>query len=371
MRFITKELWFVFAIIFTHPLFGQNQTDRIAWQQTITISNEATPSNADSTWGYHQHYGSQYARLLKLQNGTWLAGYTIAPNKGYEKQTNGGLQLQISRSQDDGKHWAVLSSLQDEGRDLDNAQLIQLKDGSILLACRSVRWQESYRLKVYKSSDNGKTWVYLSAIDSNEGKRDELGNPDKGIYEPHFYVLNDGRLSVMYANEKHVTEIPSYSQIISQKISSDGGKTWGKEIWVAYEEGHNASRPGMPVWTKMKDGNYIVTYEVCGPEKCNIYCKMSKDGIHWEKGLGKPIKDQLGAPYVLSLTNGNLIVTSNSSNISISKDFGAHWETINKAFERSLWPALYQFSNNTIGAVSAEQRLEGGTAVQVRFGNIQ
>ncbi len=127
----------------------------------------------------------------------------------------------------------------------------------------------------------------------------------------------------------------------------------------------------MPVWTKMKNGDYIVVYEVCGPEKCGIYNKISKDGIHWEKGLGSPIKDQLGAPYILSLSNGNLIVTSNSSNISISEDYGAHWQTANKAFEQSLWPALYQFNNNTIGAVSAEKRPEGGTAVQLRFGNIQ
>lgn len=368
-----QKLLFVFAIIISNAIcFAQNQNDSIQWQQTVTISNEVIPADADSTWGYHQHYGSQYARLLKLKNGTWLAGYTIAPNKGYEKQTSGGLELQISQSSDDGKHWTVLSSLKDEGRDLDNAQLIQLKDGSILLACRSVRWQESYRLKVYKSTDEGKTWAYLSTIDSNEGKPGELGKPDKGIYEPHFYVLDDGRLSVMYANEKHVTETPSYSQIISQKISNDDGKTWDKEIWVAYEEGHNASRPGMPVWTKMKNGDYIVVYEVCGPEKCGIYNKTSKDGTHWERGLGNPIKDQLGAPYVLSLSSGKLIVTSNSSNISLSEDYyGDHWQTINKAFEQSLWPAIYQFNNNTIGVVSAEKRPEGGTSVQIRFGNIQ
>ncbi len=152
MHFITKRLWFVFAIFISNAVFAQNKTASIAWGQTVTISNEPIPTDADSTWGYHQHYGSQYARLLKLKNGTWLSGYTIAPNKGYEKQTTGGLQLQISQSTDDGKHWTVLSSLKEEGRDLDNAQLIQLKDGSILLASRSVRWQESYRLKVYQSS---------------------------------------------------------------------------------------------------------------------------------------------------------------------------------------------------------------------------
>jgi hypothetical protein len=40
------------------------------------------------------------------------------------------------------------------------------------------------------------------------GKPGELGHPDKGIYEPHLYILNNGSLSVMYANEKHVIENP-------------------------------------------------------------------------------------------------------------------------------------------------------------------
>lgn len=230
-------------------------SDAVSWGQTVIISNEPIPAGADSTWGFYGYYGSEYARLLQLKNGSWLAGYTISTNKGYKKDSAGGLQLQISKSIDEGKHWTVLSGIKDPGRDLDNAQLIQLKDGTILLACRSVRWQESYRLPVYKSVDGGKNWQYLSTIDSNEGKPGELGHPDKGMYESHMYILDDGRLSVMYANEKHVSETPSYSQIIAQKTSGDNGKTWGKEIWVAYEEGHNASRPGMPVWTKMKNGD--------------------------------------------------------------------------------------------------------------------
>jgi hypothetical protein len=345
--------------------------DSITWQQTVVISNEPLPVGADSTWGFYGHYGSEYARLLHLRDGTWLAGYTVSTNKGYRKDSTGGLHLQISKSSDGGKHWMVFSFIKDAGRDLDNAQLIQLKDGSILLACRSVRWQELYRLPVYKSTDDGKSWQYLSTIDSNEGKPGELGHPDKGMYEPHLYILDDGRLSVMYANEKHVSESPSYSQIIAQKISADGGRSWGKEIWVAYEEGHNASRPGMPVWTKMKNGDYIIVYEICGPEKCNIYYKKSKDGINWPAGLGTSIPDQLGGPFILSLPNGNLLVTSNSSNISLSKDFGLHWQTINRAFNRSLWPAMYVFDKKEIGVVSAERRPEGGNCVLLKFGTFK
>ncbi len=365
-----KKLLLLICLLKTgNPIsYAQTNPDSVSWQQTVTISNEPTPTDADSTWGFQAHYGSQYARLLKLKNGTWLAGYTISRNKGYVKDSTGGLQLQISESTDNGKQWQVLSTIADHGRDLDNAQFIQLKDGSVLVSCRSVRWQESYRLPVYKSTDDGKNWHLLSTIDANEGKPGELGHPDKGIYEPHFYMLADGTLSVMYANEKHVTETPSYSQVISQKFSTDGGKTWSTEKWVAYEESHNQSRPGMPVWTRMKNKDYIVVYEVCGPEKCGIYYKVSKDGVNWPVGLGNPVKDQSGAPYILSLSNGNLLVTSNSSHVSVSEDYGLHWHTVNKAFAQSLWPAMYQFDKKEIGVVSAEQRPEGGYSVQIRFG---
>jgi len=351
----------LFYLLFSLPFAVYCQSaSPIQWGQILPVQPDTT--NA---------YGSQYGRLLQLKNGTWLAAYTVSDNAGYQKDPTGGLRLEIAVSQDRCLTWKKTAQLGDPGRDLDNAQMIQLKDGSILLACRSVRWQESYILPVYKSNDLGKTWKRWSVIDQNEGKPGALGKPDKGIYEPHFYFLNDGRLSVMYANEKHVTESPSYSQIISQKISPDQGKTWGEEIWVAHEPGHPESRPGMPVWAKMKNNKYIVVYEICGPEDCKVYYKISKDGINWPGGLGSPIPDQLAAPYILALTNGSLIVTSNNSNISISNDYGLNWKTIDKAWKKTTWPSLYEIRKNEIGAVNSLGRKKGGHIISIRKGIFQ
>ncbi|MBV4359951.1 sialidase/neuraminidase family protein [Pinibacter aurantiacus] len=367
-----------FAMLATcSSMFAQTKTN-IEWKEKVLINdvpvfNDAGKvSEAGGTDGRHQgRYGSQYARLLKLTNGTWLAAYTVSRNNGYARDSTGGLELEVSKSNDNGKTWKPISVISDHGRDLDNAEMIQCKDGSLRMACRSVRWQESYLLPVYKSKDNGVSWTRVSIIDQNEGRPGELGKPDKGVYEPHMYFLDNGKLSVMYANEIHVTANPSYSQIISQKISDDNGATWGKEIWVAYEEGHNASRPGMPVWTKMKNGQFIVVYEVCGPQKCNIYFKISKDGVNWPTGLGTIIPDQLGGPYILALSNGSLVVTSNSSNYSISDDFGKTWRTIDQAWPKTLWASIYQLDKNTIGAVNSTFREGGGNNIQVRVGTIR
>lgn len=354
-----------------------HEISQVVWGQTVMVNND--PINKDVP-GNRGTYGSQYGRMIKLKNGNWLAAYTVSRNRGYQKDPRGGYAIEIAESKDEGKHWAPISLVSEPGRDVDNAAFIQLPDESILLGTRAVRWQEAYGLPVYRSRDNGYSWEKTSIIDENEGRPGELGHPDKGIYEPHFYFLNDGRLAVMYANEKHVTDSPSYSQIISEKISDDMGKTWGEEIWVAYTPGHPASRPGMPVWTRMKNGKYIVVYEVCGPEDCNIYYKISSDGIHWPVGLGTPVPGQTGAPYILSLDDGTLVLTSNRGNISISDDFGTHWHgTANpwqpaksyaEDWTQTIWSALYEFAPNEIGIITTIRRKEGGHNIQLRLGHI-
>jgi hypothetical protein len=183
------------------------------------------------------------------------------------------------------------------------------------------------------------------------------------------FLLPKGDLAVMYANEKHVVENPSYSQVVSERVSKDHGITWGPEIYVAAEPGGH--RPGMPVCTRMKNRQYIAVYEICGPENCGIYFKTSKNGTDWPAGLGTPIPSQLAGPYVLSLSDGRLLVTSNSGNISCSEDFGATWTLTAPAWrDQTLWGSLYEFDRNQVAAVSSVPRAEKGHNIQIKFGTI-
>ncbi|MFD1905848.1 sialidase family protein [Paenibacillus rhizoplanae] len=202
----------------------------VVWgtSSTITDINTFTDAGPDARGIRPGTFGAEYARMIKLANGDWLAVTAIYDNNGYTKVSWGGTRLQVFRSTDNCRTWSLMSTLWEDGRDLDNGQFVQLTNGDILLAMRSVRWQESYKLRVYKSVNGGANWSFLSTIDENNGAPGALGNPDKGVYEPHMQLLNDGSVAVMYASEKHVTENPSYSQIISQKISTNGGPAGGE-----------------------------------------------------------------------------------------------------------------------------------------------
>ena len=111
----------------------------ITWKQAVVISD--IPPFADAgkvyhaagTWNReHGKYGSEYGRMVKVADNTWLAAYTISRNNGYLYDPKGGLELQVSKSTDNGRTWADIATITDPGRDLDNAQLIPLPDGSIL-----------------------------------------------------------------------------------------------------------------------------------------------------------------------------------------------------------------------------------------------
>ncbi len=332
-----------------------------AFAATVSsFTNAYTIWDTDTT-NLQNKQGAEYGRMLKLSNGNWLSVYSTYSVNG---------SLQIARSTDNCRTWTVLSTISESGRDLENGQLLQLSNGDILLADRSVIWQQSYRLDVFKSTNLGQSWTKISTIDSNEGAAGALGNPDKGVYEPHMGFLADGRIAVYYANEKHVTGSPAYSQIISEKISSDNGVTWGNEIWVAWDHNNPSLRPGMPVWTRMGDGRYIVVFEIVGIN-AEIHYKISNDGYTWSEGNGTAIPSQGGAPYILKLSDNTLAVTSNSGNLSLSDDNGNTWY-LNTAspwgWNPKGWPSLYQTGTNEIACVYDVSMGGAENSVQVKFG---
>lgn len=252
---------------------------------------------ADGGWG----------RMIRLADRRWLGIVTLYP------KTNSLLQLQIST--DNARTWTPLGKVTEDNSNLDNGEIIARSDGVILLSCRSVIGRHSFHLPVYQSLDSGRTWEFVSQIDTSELASDPPHDPrpgrpwqERGLYEPHFFLLPDRRVAVAYASEKRLGETPSYSQVCAERVSPDGGHTWGPEILLAAQVGGGELRPGMPVVTRMTNGQFIAVYEVNLAGDADVYAKTSRDGVFWPPGLGARIPGQHAGPWVTSLSDGRLVV---------------------------------------------------------------
>jgi hypothetical protein len=207
----------------------------------------------------------------------------------------------------------VPPAVAEAGRTLDNRELVLLPGGDVLLTGRSLIEGQSYRLPVYRSADGGRSWRWLSNIDSSEG------NGRRGQWEPDFWVLADGRLVVTYSNEKHA----GFSQIISERVSTNSGATWSEEIRAVAQPGGGGLRPGMSQMARMSDGRYLLVYEVVGIGNGDVHREISPDGVTWEAGLGERIPGQHCGPFVAALPDGRVFVTSCTNQVTVSGDFGA------------------------------------------------
>ena len=136
----------------------------VSWEKTVvvnTVSNFAD-SGKDARGIGPGHFGSQYGRMTKLADGSWLIVYTIYDNNGYKygdahSLSWQGTALQVARSTNFCRSWNVIATLRGDNRDLDNGEIMQLPNGELRMAFRSVRWQQSYRICIWSSVDGGDT----------------------------------------------------------------------------------------------------------------------------------------------------------------------------------------------------------------------
>jgi hypothetical protein len=317
----------------------------INWFVSVTVSNTNAPA-----WG----------RMLPWdKQGDNLITYTEYP-------ANGTPVIKVARSNPANPTYTVIASIPsptDHGGHIqEQSQMVQLSNGTIVMAMRNrqtdLNW---FGLPIVKSTDGGYTWSYVSQLDTNANSQ---GRFDRGLWEPFLYVMPNGCIAGFYANEKHADDNPSYSQVVSERVSCDGGATWGGEIYAAAQAG--SARPGMPGFARMANGQYILVFEVCGTDNCNVHYKISSNGTTWPSGLGTALPNQQAGPYVSVLSTGRILVTSATTNqISISDNNGQSWY-LNSPPAWSgtqTWPAIYQTETNEVGVV-----VNLNSAIQIKFG---
>lgn len=302
-------------------------------------------------WGQTTNFpAGGWVRMTKLRDGVWLAATTVGITK-YRAE------IWIYKSTDNARTWKKIATVDDGDRLLGNPNLLKVPSGDVLLATRNWVNLVSYRISVWRSSDNGIHWTGPVKVAGNENPH---GNQYLNMSEPWLFFLPDGRVSIMYADATQA-EI-GLRQRITQKISPDGGRTWGSLKIFAAALQDNRSRPGMPVVIRMKNGQYLLLFELGGIDSFNVHYKRSNDGFTWTSDFGPRLStNQQGGPGAVSMSNGRVIVTSNTMAISYSNDFGNTWQSNDQAFTDGRWPALYEIGPQEIAdSISLPTQLRFG-----------
>lgn len=277
----------------------------------------------------HPSEDASYPRVIRLDhsgtsNGTMLSTFS---HSGDGTKAS----FPIYRSTNGGTSWSSspIGTVRDtqHGWDLDGPTLFELPQaegdlaaGTLLAA--GTAWNRNdftqQAVEVFASTDHGATWTYRSSCATETGQANTTGH---GIWEPEFTVAGNGSLVCYFSDERPSSN--SYNQVLAHVVSSDGGRTWGSEVYdVAVQ--NNVERPGMATVVKLPNGSYAMTYEDCkngfDPDQaCDVYLKTSADGLAWNAGnLGNRVQTADGrfllhTPYVTwssaGGSNGTLIVS--------------------------------------------------------------
>jgi hypothetical protein len=266
--------------------------------------------------------GSLYPRALRLQHNGSANGTILAT---FEQWTNGTPVFPIYRSTDNGNSWTQISSVADTQNGWGmrwEPDLFELPTamggfpaGTILVAGDSVPSDRSAtKIDLYASTDRGLTWTFVSNIAT--GGRAISSNGYTPVWEPDFLFAN-GKLIVYYSDQRDT----NYGQKIDHQVTTDL-RTWGPVVDDVTKPTYS-DRPGMPVVTRLPNGNYVMTHEYCGaPEGgCSVYYKISADPEAFNAATDQVLRATdgtipSGAPYVTWLptggTNGTLVVSGDT-----------------------------------------------------------
>jgi hypothetical protein len=122
---------------------------------------------------------------------------------------------------------------------------VGISPAQIVSALRRLRGEPYVSwIDAYVSNDKGRTWAFLSKVADADNKYWN-GNP------PSMVRLQDGRLCVTYGYR-------AFPYGIRAKLSSDNGKTWGREI-ILREDGRNWDL-GYTRTVQRADGKLVTIY---------------------------------------------------------------------------------------------------------------
>lgn len=304
-----------------------------AWLVAILVASAlsvSTPANAFGpnvlfapSGDCNRPYCTSYAKSTQTNTGRLLV--TFEDNN----QPAAGQTFPIFSSTNNGQSWSKIASVADTsprrwGSNWASPFLYVLPQavgdmpaGTILLAgIVTPPDRSATALELYRSNDDGFTWNWVSEITVGGGEWG-TANPTP-IWEPYLLVANN-KLIVYYSDER---DKANHDQKIVHQTSTDG-VNWGPVVEdVAMAD--RALRPGMPVVTRMANGQYIMVFEMVGQTNTPNNFKISSNPESWNSGSGGTTIDHGGSPYVITLPNGRLAYNSyGSTDVRINTNNGA------------------------------------------------
>ena len=255
--------------------------------------------------------GVMYARPITLHyNGT--ANGTMLTT--FETYTNGTPYFPVYKSTNGGSTWSYLSQVDDTvngygmrwNPDLYElpAALGSLPAGTLIEAGLSVPSSlASTTILLFDSTNQGASWSYLSTV--AVGGEAIASDPYTPVWEP-FLLMYDGSLIVYYSDQR---ENSTHSQLLDHQTSANG-TTWSSVVDdVVYLA--QAARPGMATVAEIAGGQWIMTYEYCGlvSSGCPVYYKIASSPLDFGAATGEPITLNDGSsfadqPYVTWTPSG-------------------------------------------------------------------
>jgi hypothetical protein len=292
------------------------------WSCLCFLCLFATLGAAHAATGTVLQGSTLYPRVVRLEHGPANTyGRLVASTNGI-----------IFQSNDNGASWNLLGPVPTAAGSTERccATLYELPQQVGSLAAGTLISAASYfsggtpAVEVYVSTNQGVSWTYHSTPVL-------AGDGSHGLWEPEFSVASDGALVMFWSDETD----PCCSQKLAQ-IRTYNGSTW-QDRTDTVRSAIPGDRPGMITVSKLPNGHYFMSYELCGPAACTVFSRTSTDG--WNYGdpanMGTKVQTAAGqylehaplnkwSPSVLS-SNGAILLVGQvmyESNGSVSASNG-------------------------------------------------